>query len=150
LRSTGIDAPAVRLGGWLRAVTWLFAVLIGLAFVAALLMLLVGPDQVQQTTGARVVMPDFSLWWGVSQLIYLTFGVGCAALLFGDRDLGGLAVPAAWAIVAIQLIDALRGLGVGKLAIPVSAPLFAAYAIAVSRALRKRAAPKTQREAGAA
>jgi hypothetical protein len=142
--------PPLRLVGWLRVATWVFAALIGFAFIAALLMLLAGPDSVQQATGIRVVMPDFSLWWGISQLIYLAFGVGCAALLLGDRDLGSLTAPAAWAIVAIQLIDAVRGLGSGKLALPLSAPVFAVYAVSVSRALRKQAGSGTQRGTSAA
>lgn len=136
----------LRLVGWLRLVIWVFAVLIGISFIAAVLMLVAGPDALQRATGASVVMPDFSVWFAISQVVYLAFGVGCAALLFGDRDLGSLTVPAAWAIVAIQLIDAIRGLGSGRLGVPLLVPVFAIYAVALSRALHKQEVSRARGE----
>lgn len=119
--------------GWVLWLTWLYVVLFSLGLLVLIVTFVFGLGVV----GLEVHGPDrLTLWWVLLQVPYIGFGVGCAGLLLKDRDFAWVAVVSAWIIAVIQCIQALVQLANLRLSVPLSALVFAAYAVGLTRLLR--------------
>ena len=122
-----------RMRGWLLWLTWLYVVIFALGTVFGIIVRLTGA----MPFGLEFRGPgEITVWWVLVQVPYIAFGITCVGVLLADRDFAWAAVFSAWAIVAVQFIQAFMQLFHLRLSLPLSAVLYAAYAIGMARLLR--------------
>ncbi len=120
--------------GWILWLTWLYVVLFGLGTLFGIVMLLLGGHPF----GLEMRGPDsITLWWVLVQVPYIGFLVGCIGVLLKDRDFAWVAIVSAWAIAVVQCVQALLQLAHLRLSLPLSAFLFVAYAIGMTKVLHR-------------
>jgi len=140
--STPDTRAPLRIDGWLRWVTLLLAIVLACGALLVGVALVFGAERTAAFLGVTVTVPDRTVWWGLSQLVYALLGAACIALLMGDWDIGPMVVPVSWTIVTIQIIDAARALLHLHVQFPIMALLLGLYAWKVDQAV------KAQRSAG--
>ena len=128
-----ISAP-LQPRGWVLWLTWLYVALFGLGLLFWIAMLVSGTE-----FGLEVRGPErITVWWVLLQVPYISFALGAAGVLLKDRDFAWVAVVSAWAITVIQCIQAFLQLANLRLSVPLSALVFAAYAVGLTKLLRPR------------
>ena len=119
--------------GWLLWLTWLYVVVFGIGTLFGIATLLLGGHMF----GLQIPRQDaIMVWWVLVQVPYIAFFVGCIGALLKDRDFAWVAVVSAWAIALVQCVQAFLQLAHFRLSLPLSAFLFAAYAIGMTKLLR--------------
>jgi len=122
-----------RVRGWLLWLTWFYVAIFALGTVFGIIIRVTGATPL----GLEFRGPDqITVWWVLAQVPYIAFAIGCVGLLLGDRDFAWVAVVSAWAIVVVQCVQAFLQLFHLRLSLPLSAILYAAYAIAMARRIR--------------
>jgi len=120
--------------GWILWLTWLYVVLFGLGTLFGIVMLLF----CCHASGLEMRGPDsITVWWVLVQVPYIGFLVGCIGVLLKDRDFAWVAIVSAWAITVVQCVQAFLQLAHLRLSLPLSAFLFAAYAIGMTKVLHR-------------
>jgi hypothetical protein len=127
--------------GWLLWLTWLFVIGLALTSIGTAIALVFGPDAVARALGIGYRAPDVTVWWGIQQVAYVSFGVACVGVLLRDRDFASFAVVMAWSIAVLQCIDAALQIFHLRLSLPIGVVLYVAFAIKMSMVLRAEAAP---------
>jgi len=134
VRTTDQVSAEFQARGWVLWLTWLYVVLFGLGTLFGIAMLLFG----SHGFGLEMRGPDsITVWWVLVQVPYIAFFVGCIGVLLKDRDFAWVAIVSAWAIAVVQCVQAFLQLAHLRLSLPLSAFLFAAYAVALTRRLHK-------------
>lgn len=140
------DSPSPRLlpPKWLTVLGWFYLMLFGFELIANLSQgsLAYNPLFVTVGFGSRTPDPVVTWWAYVHIAVELSFAIGCLAVLLRDRDLVWFAIVAGWGIAVLQCCDSFIGIFHLRFTIPVSAPVYAAFAWRASSLLRtNRPAP---------
>jgi len=120
-----------RVRGWLLWLSWAYVSIFSIGTLFGIITMLTG-----HVFGLEVRGPDVTPWWVLVQLPYIALFVACIGVLLKDRDFAWVAVITSWMIVIIQCVQAVLQLAHLRLSLPLSAVLFAAYAIGLKRQLR--------------
>jgi|ERR1041385_1276367 hypothetical protein len=132
-------APSFQPRGWILWLTWLYVGLFGIGTLFGIVAVVLGG----RLFGFELRGPDqLTVGWILLQVPYIVFAIACVGVLLRDRDFGWAAVASAWTITVIQCIQAFLQLFHLHVSLPLSALLFAAYAIGLTRLLR----PSRRRE----
>ena len=119
--------------GWLLWLTWFYVVVFGIGTLFGVATLLFGG----RVFGLEVRGQDgITVWWVLVQVPYIALFVGCLGVLSKDRDFAWVAVVSSWAITVVQCVQAFMQLAHLRLSLPLSAFLFAAYAVGMAKLLR--------------
>jgi hypothetical protein len=119
--------------GWILGLTWLYALLFGIGTLLGGAALLLGG----QLFGLELRGPDeITVWWVLGQVPYIALAICSVGVLLKDRDFAWGAVVSAWTIAVLQCVQAVLQLAHLRLSLPLSAVLFAAYAIGLTKSLR--------------
>jgi hypothetical protein len=115
---------------WLTVLAWIFLMACGFRVLADLAQGTFGYDPLVVRVGIGNVDPvELPAWWAVIHIaVEVSFGIGCGAVLFRDRDLVWFAIVGGWAVAVLQCCDAFIGIFHLRFAIPVSALVYAAMA----------------------
>ena len=111
---------------WLSVLAWIYLVAFGFRLLADLSQGTIeyNPLLVTLSLGSRTPV-EFPVWWALIHLgAEVCFGIGCVALLLGDRDLVWFAIIAGWAIGILQCCDAFIGIFHLQFGVPLSAPVY--------------------------
>jgi hypothetical protein len=132
--TSAVNAPTeFHARGWILWLTWIYLVLFGIGTLFGVAALILGG----KLFGLEMSGPDqVTVFWVLLQVPYIAFAVGCVGVLLRDRDFGWVTVIAAWVITIVQGVQTVLQLAHLRLSIPLSAFLFAAYAIGMTRLLR--------------
>jgi len=144
----GPDAPPIVATGWLLWLTWLYVAVFSVPVLFELATVVLGRNALGAMFGVDVPgMAHVRVLWLAAQVPYIAFAIGCVGLLLHDRDFAWVAVVAAWVIAVLQMVQAFLQLFHLRLAIPISAVIFAAFAVRTTRLLRppRHARPLTGR-----
>ena len=134
--ATAKPAP-LRVPPWILWLTWIYVAPYGLGIVFEIVSLVIGKNLWTVLFGIDVpTLENVTVWWVLLQLPYIVFAVGCVGILLKDRDFAWVAIVTAWVIAILQSVQAIMQLAHLRLSIPISAFLFAAYAIGLKNALR--------------
>ena len=119
--------------GWLLWLTWFYVAIFALGTVFGILILVTGAAPFGLEFRGPV---EITVWWVLVQVPYIAFAIGCIGVLLADRDFAWVAVVSAWAIVVVQCVQAFLQLFHLRLSLPLTAIVYAAYAIGMARLLR--------------
>jgi hypothetical protein len=141
-----ISRPPIATG-WLLWLAWIYVVLFGLGVLVELAQLILGYSPLVALFGLSDPGPVRITWWWLVHVIpNAGFAVGCIAILMRDRDLAWFAVVCGWTIAVVQCLDAFLAVFHLRLSIPISAPIFAAFAWRTANVLgapQKAAPPRS-------
>jgi hypothetical protein len=125
--------------GWLLWLTWAYVALFALGIVLDAASIIAGRNIVGALLGIDAPGLDhISVWWVLGLIPGIAFAIGCVGMLLHDRDFAWVAVVAAWVIVVKECITAFLLIFHLRLSIPISAFIYAAFAIQTVRLLRPR------------
>ena len=126
------DSSTLRLSPptWLTVLAWVFLMACGYRVLLDLNQGTLEYDPLIVRVGiGNISAVQLPTWWAVVHLAAeVSFGIGCGAVLFRDRDLVWFAIIGGWAIAILQCGDAFIGIFHLRFAIPVSAAVYALMA----------------------